>query len=121
VRVWVGEPAERTVVALRDWEDELTEIADSAGDEFLVGGRSLSSRRTGHLTAQLAVPTGHPALAPARLRSTWLLRHLVAGTRLPELCRSAGLRGITVLSDLLVLVEELDDVAATAMLRGESR
>ncbi|HEY5252276.1 MAG TPA: hypothetical protein VIJ09_11465, partial [Acidimicrobiales bacterium] len=102
------------------WEDELMALAADAGDEFLVGGRSLSSRRTGHLTAQLVVPTGRPALAPARLRSTWLLGHLAAGTRLPELRRAAGLWGITVLSDLLCLVGELDDQAAAAMLRGEA-
>ena len=121
VRVRVEEPAERSVVALADWEGELVALGETAGDEFLVGGRSLSSRRTGHLTAQLVVPTGQPPLTPARLRSTWLLTHLAAGTRLPELCRAAGLRGITVLSDLLVLVEALDDEAGAAMLRGEIR
>ena len=67
------------------------------------------------------VPTGHPRLAPARLRSTWLLTHLIAGTRLPELCRAAGLQGVTVLSDLLDLVKPLSAEAARAMLRGEFR
>ena len=68
--------------------------------------------------AKLIVPTGHPKLAPARLRSTWLVTHLRAGTRLPELCRAAGLQGATVLSDLLEQVDPLDIDTARTMLRG---
>jgi hypothetical protein len=120
VVVEVGEPAARSVVALVDWEDELLWLAANAEDQFLVGGNSTSTRRTGHLTERLMTPTGHPRLAPARLRSTWLLAHLRAGTRLPELCRAAGLEGVTVLSDLLELVDPLDDARAAAMLRGTS-
>lgn len=121
VVVEVGEPAARRVVARAEWEDELIGLAASAGNEFLVGGCSTSTRRTGHLTERLVVPTGHPRLAPARLRSTWLVAHLQAGTRLPELCRAAGLEGVTVLSDLLEFVEPLDDASAVAMLRGITR
>ena len=117
VLVTVGEPMGRDVVVLRRWEDEVLELADTAGDEFLVGGHSRSRRRTGHITEELSVPTGHPRLAPARLRSTWLLRHLEAGTRLPELCRAAGLESATVLSDLLPLVCPLDDDRARSLLR----
>jgi hypothetical protein len=119
--VEVGEPKARQVVARAEWEEELVALAETAGDEFLVGGHSTSTRRTGHLTERLLVPTGHPRLAPARLRSTWLLTHLRAGTRLPELCRAAGLEGVTVLSDLLELVEPLDHASSTAMLRGTPR
>jgi hypothetical protein len=107
-------------VALAEWEDELVDLAATAACGFLVGGHSTSTRRTGNLIAGLFVPTGHPRLAPARLRSTWLVTHLRAGTRLPELCRAAGLQGVTVLSDLLEVVEPLADPAATAMLRGNA-
>jgi hypothetical protein len=118
VFVRVGEPSARFVVALAEWEGELAELRATAGDEFLVGGKSTSTRRTGHLTDALVVPTGHPRLAPARLRSTWHVTHLRAGTRLPELCRAAGLQGVTVLSDLLEAVEPLAESAATGMMRG---
>jgi hypothetical protein len=119
VFVRVGAPSTRKIVVRAEWEHELADLASTAGDEFLVGGKSTSARRTGHLTEAFVVPTGHPRLAPARLRSTWLLNHLIAGTRLPELCRHAGLQGVTVLSDLLPLVEPMSAVAARAMLRGE--
>ena len=118
VVVEVGEPMARHVVARAEWEEELIGLAETAGDQFLVGGHSTSTRRTGHLVQRLVVPTGHPPLAPARLRSSWLLTHLRAGTRLPELCRAAGFEGVTVLSDLLEHVEPLDEGSSQAMLRG---
>ena len=121
IEVRVGEPAPRAVGVLSEWEDELLDLAAQAGNEFLVGGSSTSNRRTGHLTERLVVPTGHPPIAPARLRATWLVTHLVAGTRLPELCRAAGLQGVTVLSDLLEHVKPLDDEVARRMLRGASQ
>lgn len=117
VTVEVGEPNPRSIVVLAGWEDELLTLAASAGDEFLVGGRSKSNRRTGHLTERLIVPTGHPRLAPARLRSTWLLWHVVAGTRLPELCAAAGLQGPDVLGDLFEYVEPLCAHVTADMLR----
>jgi hypothetical protein len=117
VTVVVGEPRPRTVVCLASMEEELLGLALTAGDAFLVGGHSNSKNRAGELAARLAVPTGHPRLSPARLRSTWLLWHLEAGTRLPELCRAAGLRGTQVLGDLLPYVEELCPDCTTQMLR----
>jgi hypothetical protein len=119
VLVGVGEPAAREVVVLARWEDDIVDLARTAGTEFLVGGRSTSRNRTGHLVARLQVPTGHPPLAPARLRSSWLLRHLECGTRVPELCRAAGLQGPAVLSDLLDLVPPMPPASVQAMLRGE--
>jgi hypothetical protein len=119
VRVRV--PAARAVPVLADWENEVRELAANAGDEFLVGGVSRSRNRAGALTASLKVPPGHPRLSAARLRSTWLLTHLSAGTRLPELAAAAGLQGVTVLSDLLDAVPQMAEADARRMLRGASR
>jgi hypothetical protein len=119
VTVEVGEPRPRKVVCLFTWEEQLLGLAATArGDEFLVGGHSTSKNRTAELTARLAVPTGHPRLSPARLRSTWLLWHLDAGTRLPELCCAAGLQGTQVLGDLLAYAEPLCELHAAEMLRA---
>jgi hypothetical protein len=117
VSIEVGEPSARSVVVIAGLEAPLLAVAQIAGDEFLVGGRSTSNRRTGHLTERLITPTGHPRLAPARLRSTWLLWHLEAGTRLPELCRAAGLQGPGVLSDLFEFVEPMPCDVIAMMLR----
>jgi len=118
VTVRVDEPAAREVTVLGTWEAEVLELAQSAGTAYLVGGRSVSSNRTSHLTETLLVPTGHPRLLPARLRSTWLAGHIARGTRLPELLRAAGVKGADVCNDLLGFVEAMDDDEARAMLRG---
>lgn len=45
VLVRVGQPAPRVVPVLASWEHEVLELAGLAGDEFLVGGRSLARNR----------------------------------------------------------------------------
>ena len=121
VTVRVGEPSPRVVPVLAPWEEEVLELASIAGEEFLVGGNSLSRNRASSLTERLVVPPGHPRLSAARLRSTWLLWHLTVGTRLPELAAAAGLQGVTVLSDLLASVTPMPGGEAELMLRGASR
>jgi hypothetical protein len=121
VLVRVGEPASRLVAVLAHWEAEIVDLASTAGDQFLVGGYSLSRNRASTLTSCLEVPPGHPRLSAARLRSTWLLWHLTAGTRLPELAAAAGLRGVTVLSDLLPAVPPMGERDAMILLRGGAR
>jgi hypothetical protein len=118
VYVRVGEPAARVVPVLARWEHVVLQLAESAGDEFLVGGRSLAINRAGDLARKFVVGHGHPKLSAPRLRSTWLLHHLTAGTRLPELARAAGLVGVTVLSDLLPDVAPMAEERAAMLLRG---
>jgi hypothetical protein len=118
VLVRVGEPAARVVPVLARWEAQVLDLASSAGGEFLVGGRSTARNRAGALAASLVVGNGHPRFSASRLRSTWLVTHLAMGTRFPELARTAGLQGITVLSDLLPFVPTLGEAEARAMLRG---
>lgn len=121
VVVGVGAPAPREIVVRAEFEGALESLRDRSRDPYLVGGNSRSKNRTGHLVASLHVPTGHPPLAPARLRSTWLLSHLDAGTRLPELCRTAGVAGTGVFADLLGFLEPIPDDDAVAMLRMVGR
>lgn len=120
VFVRVGEPSPRPVPVLARWEGVVCDLAASVGNEFLVGGQSLAKNRASNLAMKFKVGHGHPTLSAARLRSTWLVHHLMVGTRLPELMRAAGLAGVTVLSDLLADVPLLGDEKAAAMLRGES-
>jgi hypothetical protein len=121
VLVWVGTPSARTVPVLHPWEDEVAELAATAGHEFLVGGYSTSRNRPSSLIARLEVPPGHPRLSLPRLRSTWLLWHLTTGTRLPELAAAAGLQGVAMLSDLLQFVPPLSERDAQLMLRGSTQ
>lgn len=118
VLVRVGEPAARTVPVLEEWEAEVADLANTAGADFLVGGRSTAKNRAGQLAASITIGNGHPRFSASRLRSTWLVTHLAMGTRLPELARAAGLQGATVLSDLLAYVPALAKDEASVLLRG---
>jgi len=118
VLVRVAEPGTRAVPVLATFEDEVLDLKATAGDEYLVGGYSTARNRAGSLAAPLVVPSGCPSFSASRLRSTWLVAHLAMGTRLPELARAAGMQGVTVLSDLLPFVPELDQDDAVALLRG---
>ncbi len=119
VLIRVGDPMARVVPVLARWESDVLELAATADNEFLVGGYSTSRNRASALAASFEAPPGHPKLSCARLRSTWLLWHLMAGTRLPELAAAAGLRGVTVLSDLLGDVAPMDERDTIQMVRGE--
>ena len=112
----VGPPSARTLPVLAHWEHEVTELAATAGQEFLVGGYSVSRNRASSLLSRLEVPQGHPPLS--RLRSTWLCWHLSAGTRLPELVAAAGLQGTAMLTDLLWFVPPLPEDEVHRALRG---
>lgn len=118
VLVSVGEPHARRVPVLAQWEDEVLDLAATADGQFLVGGQSTSKNRAGALGASLVVGHGHPRFSASRMRSTWLVAHLLMGTRVPELAKAAGLQGVTVLSDLLEFVSALDDAEAFELLRG---
>jgi hypothetical protein len=67
VLVRVGEPASRIVPVLASWEDDVLELAGSAGDEFLVGGRSMARNRAGSLAASIVVAHGHPKFSASRV------------------------------------------------------
>ena len=121
VEIAVGEPAPRRVVVVAEWENEVLDLAESAGDGCLIGTRSNARNRVGDLVKSLVCPAGHPRLSPGRLRSTWLLAHLSAGTRVTELCRAAGLQSLLVLSDLMVYVEPLDGAGSRRQLRREQQ
>jgi hypothetical protein len=117
----VRPPSTRIVPVLAHWEQEVAELAATAGQEFLVGGHSVSRNRASALLSRLEVPPGHPRLSLSRLRSTWLCWHLAAGTRLPELVVAAGLQGTAMLSDLLGFVPPLPENDAQRVLRGVER
>jgi hypothetical protein len=117
----VRPPSARSLPVVAHWEQEVAELAATAGQEFLVGGYSVSRNRASALLSRLEFPRGHPRLSLSRLRSTWLCWHLTAGTRLPELVAAAGLQGTAMLSDLLPFVPRLPEDEVQRMLRGAER
>jgi hypothetical protein len=119
VVVQVGLPRPRLVPVLERYEEEVLLLAEEAGEEFLVGGTSSHRNRTNQLVAKLEVGHGHPRLSVPRLRSTWIVEHLIRGTRLPELLAAAGNCLIETFDELLAFVPPLDEENVRRMLRSE--
>jgi hypothetical protein len=120
VAVKVGAPRPRVVPVLTAHEDEIVRLAEEAGDGYLVGGTTTHRNRTNEISARFEDGHNHPKLAPARLRSTWIVTHLRIGTRLPELLDAAGTKRIETFDALLKYVPEMDPSRALDMLRGSA-
>lgn len=121
VCVWVPEP-DRYVPVLQKFATRLLDLKSRvSSDEALLGGRVRTNKNTvGHLVGRIKQPGAHPTdpraehprLNPTRLRNTWLVHHLTAGTRLPELLAAAGLQGLNSLDGLVRYVPVSDDALA---------
>lgn len=111
----------RTVVVAAAWEQQVLDAADRASGNLLV-----APDRTAVTThafsnsvdkSNQAAPAGD-GFSVRRARSTWLIRHMAAGTPLPLLMEQAGLRTVQHLSALLPYVPATDPAAAAAFMRG---
>jgi hypothetical protein len=120
VAIKVGDPSPRTVAVLAQYEDEILRLAEEAGDEYLVGGTTTHRNRTNEISARFEDGHNHPKLSSARLRSTWIVMHLIMGTRLPELLAAAGTKRIETLDALLTYVPAMHAELAARILRGSA-
>jgi hypothetical protein len=118
VAVAFSEPGARRVPVLASMESGLQGFAASVKTPYLFGPNDPSRNLVSRTLGRLVTDGSGLRLSPARLRSTWLMFHVQHGTRLPELAHAAGMAGVTVLSDLLPLVEPADDQTFVRLLRG---
>ena len=118
VVVAVPDPVARLVVVRAAYATALLELAAEVGEGLLVGARKVSKNSPSELAAGITIDGGRLEFSPARLRSTWLVAHLEAGTQLPVLLRAAGMRTFGSLGDLLGSVRPLADDKARAQLAG---
>ncbi len=118
VVVLVPAPRPREVPVLARFEEDLLRLAAEAGEEPLVGGGSPHRNRAWKLVSRFEAGHHHPTLSLPRLRSTWLVEHLISGTRIPELLAAAGTSQIEPFDELLELVSPLDDAEFRHLLRG---
>lgn len=115
----------RAVPVLREYEERLrvlVELTPAGG--LLYGGAAVNKSAASEAVARIRLDPAGQALELGRLRSTWLVTHLTAGTRVPELMAVAGLDSMTALSDMAEFVPPLDEdpvrcaLAARVMVRG---
>lgn len=96
-------PAPRLVPVTKEQQVTLLHLVDGLprNHYLLTGTREPHSKNyLSESLAELDIPRGTPALHGGRIRSTWLLRHLILGTRLDILALGAGLKGTASFADL---------------------
>ena len=108
----------RDVVVLRVWEGTVLDLAAQAGDGTVLGVSATSTDVIYDWTNRFDIGHAHPKLSIPRLRSTWIVTHLVLGTRLPELMAAAGTRSVATFDRLLRYVAAMDERETRRMLRG---
>ena len=115
----VGGPRPRTIVALDDYAEILAQCATAAGETLLIGGTTLGRHNVATpVLDRMFTDASLPRVVPARLRSTWLVRHLDLMTPLQVLLPAAGLQSSRTLDDLLPYADPIEDRLALQLLRG---
>ncbi len=117
--VTVPEPHPREVVVRAEFEDELIRLAHNAGDRVMLAPSGNGAKNTASKLAQAAeFDQGRIRLNASRMRSTWLVAHLSAGTPMRELIEAAGVKGFGSFDDLLPFVPALPKMKSREWLRG---
>lgn len=107
---------ERFVPALAQWEDLHEHIAAADADEFVIApGATYRERAT--LMGIMKSSLGDIRPTPQRMRATWLVGHLDAGTHLTALMHAAGLTSTDSLKRFLPYAAELPEQAFLLALR----
>ncbi|PYC88417.1 hypothetical protein C7C46_00655 [Streptomyces tateyamensis] len=92
----------REIPVLAAYAPLVRTLARRFPDQPLVGPVSATGKnRLGNLASSIEIPSRLPALSTSRLRTTWLVTHLNAGTPPPELLAAAGLNSTGSLIDLI--------------------
>jgi hypothetical protein len=120
VALSVSGPDARIVAVTADWEEEVAAVAQAAledGADWLVtpGRRSTDGRLVANLIRNCHPATPRPDLQ--RMRSTWIVRHLTAGTLPAALVPAAGVDGLFSLARYLVYVPAVDPAESRRLLR----
>lgn len=118
VVVKVPDPVARLVVVRAAYATDLLELAAAAGEGLLCGERKVSKNSSSEFAADITIEGGRIEFSPPRLRSTWLVAHLEAGTQIPVLLQAAGMRTFGSLGDLLGYVRPLEEGTARTQLAG---
>tara|TARA_R100000306_G_C4365943_1_gene137646 strand:+ start:279 stop:1265 length:987 start_codon:yes stop_codon:yes gene_type:complete len=121
VVVTIQGPRPRTVCVLDCYAVRAAAVVTACDETYLIGGVKPTRRSvTTGLLQRMAGDPGAPTLEPGRLRSTWLLTHLMAGTRLDVLMDAAGLSTPASILDLIRYLQPLPAPMAQRLQRCET-
>lgn len=108
--------APRTVPVLQAWADALAQVREGEPEELVFSPGS-RTRNGNQLVNVMRDIHGESKPIAGRLRTTWLTRHLAAGTRLDILLPAAGLKDAISLAPLVQHLAPVGPEAALAQLR----
>lgn len=118
VLIRVAGASPRMVPLLRDWEEWMSVLLEDASTQTPLWGKPNRTDGTNLLSSFTAYTAGNPPRSD-RLRATWIVTHLQAGTRMKEFLRAAGFDKFENLPRYLEYVNGLDDESFRASLRGK--
>lgn len=109
--LWVDVPARdqvpaRTIAVHREWADRVADLAATYPEEPLAGTPRTGRTRVGSafvatLTRSFTYGLRTPPLVPGRIRTTWGVHQIVAGTPISVVARAMGYKHMKSLGDLL--------------------
>ncbi len=103
VVVAVPAPQPRVVTARARYADELLALAERAGSGPLLGGNG-SKNVSNRIAAAARIDRGRLTLHVGRLRSTWIVAQLTAGTHVGVVLTAAGIERLESLRDLIAFI-----------------
>jgi len=119
VRVIVDGPRPRTVICLEVWEEDLRQVAASPLVDHYVFVKAERPTYANIFVPRYVIRAANEGRAfnVERLRATWIVTHLNAGTPLFALVRAMGQKDIGTFSRFERFVDDLDVDAHTAAFR----
>lgn len=117
---WVhADNPDRWIPVLARYTDDMaTVMASAPADGPLIGGEAINRQRTSRVTSRISARAGQK-LVPARMRTTWFVRHINNQTDLRYLLEMAGLTSLTTIWELLPCARPVNtDVAVRKAVRA---
>ena len=100
----------------RYFDDMARVLSEVVDDGPLIGGESTNNHRTSRVTERISKHS-QVRLEPARMRSSWFVRHLNNRTDLQFLLEMAGLKSMTTIWDLMAFVTPVEETTAVKKAR----
>jgi integrase len=111
----------RLVICQARWEQVLSEHAQAAGSRFLFRPNAVRAKNVvSNFLARAHRGLATPPVKISRLRDTWMVEHLAAGTPLSVLVAAAGLDGLSSLDRLLPYLPAVGAERAERLLRDRA-
>ncbi|KQV05051.1 hypothetical protein [Leifsonia sp. Root112D2] len=115
IKVIVWESRPRVVPLQHEWQQPLNRILNGLTSSDLIFRPGRASPASGQITDFLTRARTSLDVRPSRMRATWLLQHLIAGTSLQELLRISGLKHLAALDKIATFVPKTGDAARSSI------